>query len=150
METMFAKRAYHLTLTMQLREYMIHLRKILQNTAPPYIGPAVNAQQAVPIIIEAELESYKMSPTLPMRDIHGGWCNPLRDWWLPNAIRFPHIAIIARKVLAVPATSAPVERLFSSAGLTIANDRANLLPEIANDLVFLHDALPFFGNDNIL
>ena len=51
------------------------------------------------------------------------------------------MAHIARKVLCVPATSAPVERLFSHAGLTIANDRARLLvPDMAEDLVFLHDA----------
>ena len=34
-------------------------------------------------------------------------------------------------------TSAPSERLFSLAGLTIATDRAGLTPENAADLVFL-------------
>ena len=47
---------------------------------------------------------------------------------------------MARRYLCVPATSAPSERLFSAAGLTIAKDRASLNPETADALIFLHDA----------
>jgi hypothetical protein len=43
-------------------------------------------------------------------------------------------------VLCVQATSAPCERLFSHAGLTIANDRARLSPANAESFIFLHDA----------
>jgi hypothetical protein len=46
------------------------------------------------------------------------------------------------KLLSIPATSAPSERVFSTDGLTIAKDRARLEPERANQLVFLHDSLP--------
>ena len=49
---------------------------------------------------------------------------------------------MAKKILCIPATSAPVERLFSTAGITIASDRTRLLPENAEDLVFLHDSWP--------
>ena len=51
--------------------------------------------------------------------------------------KYPILAQLARMYLAIPATSAPSERLFSQAGLTIANDRASLLPETAADIVFL-------------
>jgi hypothetical protein len=61
-------------------------------------------------------------------------------WWKNHAMRFPTLAALARRILCIQATSAPVERLFSHAGLTIANDRARLIPELAEDLVFLHDA----------
>ena len=47
------------------------------------------------------------------------------------------LATLARCILAIPATSAPAERLFSQAGITIANDRAGMLPELAESLVFL-------------
>ena len=46
-------------------------------------------------------------------------------------------------ILAIPATSAPSECDFSTAGLTIvAKDRARLNPERAKELVFLHETLP--------
>jgi len=44
--------------------------------------------------------------------------------------------------LSIQATSAPSKRLFSTAGLTIAKDRARLTPDNAEMLVFLHDNLP--------
>ena len=45
-----------------------------------------------------------------------------------------------RRVLCIPATSAPSERVFSAAGLTIANRRASLNAENAAALIFLHDS----------
>ena len=50
------------------------------------------------------------------------------------------MAKVARMVLCIPATSAPSERVFSHAGLTIAKKRASLNPENAAALVFLHDS----------
>ena len=38
--------------------------------------------------------------------------NPLK-WWAKNAHKYPLIAHVARNALAVPASSAPSERLFS-------------------------------------
>lgn len=67
--------------------------------------------------------------------------DPLQ-WWSQKTSKYPILSHLAKKILCIPATSAPVERLFSVAGLTIANDRARLLPENAEDLVFLHDAWP--------
>jgi hypothetical protein len=49
---------------------------------------------------------------------------------------------VALRILCIPATSAPSERVFSVAGLTIAKDWARLAPQTANELIFLHDALP--------
>ena len=46
----------------------------------------------------------------------------------------------ARKYLCVPASSAAVERLFSHAGKTIADDRAKLDPYYASELIFLRVA----------
>ena len=43
---------------------------------------------------------------------------------------------MARKYLAVPATSTPSERAFSIAGCVINKKRACLLPENVNMLIF--------------
>ena len=58
-------------------------------------------------------------------------------WWKEYAAALPILASLAHRTLCVPATSAPSERLFSLAGLTIAKDRAGLTPDNAADLVFL-------------
>jgi hypothetical protein len=59
-----------------------------------------------------------------------------------NQARFPHLANLAQQLLCIPVTSAPSERVFSNAGLTISKDRASLAPDTASELVFLHDAIP--------
>lgn len=59
-----------------------------------------------------------------------------------QAATVPLLAKIAYKLLAIPATSAPTERVFSVAGITIAKERAQLNPEHAGELIFLHDATP--------
>ena len=59
-----------------------------------------------------------------------------------NEINFPYLAKLALKYLSIPATSAPSERVFSTAGLTIAKDRARLEASRANEIVFLHDCIP--------
>jgi hypothetical protein len=38
-------------------------------------------------------------------------------------MQYPLLANIALRVLAIPATSAPSERVFSTAGITIAKER---------------------------
>jgi hypothetical protein len=43
--------------------------------------------------------------------------NPLH-WWKDNAPRFPTVALMARNYLGCPATTAGLERMFSSAGRT--------------------------------
>ncbi len=41
------------------------------------------------------------------------------DYWKSNAFRFSYLALIARKYLGIPASSAPNERFFSQGTLVI-------------------------------
>jgi hypothetical protein len=67
--------------------------------------------------------------------------NPL-VWWKTYAATFPYLAQVARRYLAMPVTSAPVERLFSVVGQLVTATRNRLHPETVTLLVFLHEDLP--------
>ena len=64
----------------------------------------------------------------------------LLAWWQVQEKTLSLLSILARRMLCVPATSAPTERVFSVAGLTLSKNRASTLPQHASDLIFLHDS----------
>lgn len=68
------------------------------------------------------------------RDVHG---NPL-EFWRVKATTYPYLAALARRVLAVPASSSSVERLFSNAGNVITKKRCSLTNNHAKQLTLLH------------
>jgi hypothetical protein len=92
--------------------------------------------------LSSELQRYKMEPILYKyiwkENKIVGKNNPLK-WWQENECKYPNVAKLARAVLCIPATSAPSERVFSTAGRTISAERSRILPDNAADLIFLHD-----------
>ena len=62
---------------------------------------------------------------------------PLK-WWKGKEAAFPTLAPLARKYLAIHATSASSERLFSTAGNTVTIKRARPRDENVENVVFLH------------
>lgn len=95
--------------------------------------------------VELEMSYFKSLPFLPgkisLADDRTEFPDPLL-WWKVQADRLPILSKLARRVLCIPATSAPSERVFSTAGLTVANARAALNSENAAALIFLHDSWP--------
>jgi len=59
------------------------------------------------------------------------------SWWAENKKQFPTLSQLARKLLALPATSVPSERAFSKAGHIVRRRRARLSPSNVDKLVFL-------------
>jgi hypothetical protein len=59
------------------------------------------------------------------------------EWWRQNKSRFPAVALLARKLLCVPAMSVPSERLFSKAGDVITKKRNSLSPAKVEMIIFL-------------
>jgi len=111
------------------------------NVLPPDVGPVLLEDR-----VDAELDSFYaeiplpiMQPTAP--GAKAVFNNPLL-WWQEHEKKYPILSQVTKTLLCIPATSAPSERLFSSAGLTIANNRARLAGDNAARLIFLHDAIP--------
>ncbi|XP_064459035.1 zinc finger BED domain-containing protein 4-like [Ornithodoros turicata] len=61
------------------------------------------------------------------------------DFWRSAQTQLPWLSCLAKKVLCVPATSTPSERVFSIAGLIVRAKRANLHPLTLDKLIFIHD-----------
>ena len=93
--------------------------------------------------INVELENYQLntpSTRIMERDADDNWTytNPLL-WWKSQQVHLPILSRLARGILCIPATSAPSERVFSMAGLTISKLRASLSSDHASSMIFLHD-----------
>ena len=65
------------------------------------------------------------------------------DWWKLHYGQFPLLAKLARCLFSIPATSAAIERVWSSSGLTITNRRSTLGPRNFKHLLFVHENYHF-------
>ena len=83
-------------------------------------SPASSSDSSDPV--QDEVENYFKQEQSPRHS------SPL-DWWKVNGHRFPLLARLSRKYLAITARSTPAERVFSVAGLIVSRLRASLSPE---------------------
>ena len=51
---------------------------------------------------------------------------------------YPRVSKVAKRLLRVPATSTPSERVFSSGGLIVSQQRASIKPSNLDAIVFLN------------
>jgi hypothetical protein len=61
------------------------------------------------------------------------------EWCRQHEDQFPVTSRVWRKWLAVPASSAPCERLFSTAGNVYTKKRARLSDDAAEMIIFVHE-----------
>lgn len=87
-------------------------------------------------IIAAEFVLYKSDRGQTMFNGDGVYNDPL-DWWRIHYEKFPNIWKLASCVLAIPATSAPSERVFSAAANIVNKKRVRLKPDMVDLLIFL-------------
>ena len=80
--------------------------------------------------VKKEMEEYVKLPLLDAE------LDPLQ-WWKVHMIVLPTMAKLARKYLAVCASSSPSERIFSCSGNIVSKKRTLLKPDKVNMLVFL-------------
>lgn len=59
-------------------------------------------------------------------------------WWRDQQLNYPKLSVLARGILAIPASSSSSERNFSAAGRTIEQRRTALKPSTVDAILFLH------------
>ncbi|XP_051574115.1 E3 SUMO-protein ligase ZBED1 isoform X1 [Myxocyprinus asiaticus] len=97
-------------------------------------GPLFRAEgsnkPALPHQVKEEVTSYMAIDCIPLDS------NPLA-WWKSNKSVYPNLAVLAKRYLAVPATSVHSERLFSAEGDVVNANRSALLSDDVDVLIFL-------------
>jgi hypothetical protein len=89
-------------------------------------------QRQVELICAAEWSLYKQMNATNFRT------DPLK-WWNDNKFQMPNLCRFAFKLLSIPATSAPSERLWSIAARILVKDRARLSSELVSSLLFIKE-----------
>ncbi|KAL7307162.1 hypothetical protein TKK_0000886 [Trichogramma kaykai] len=78
-----------------------------------------------------EIDQY-LNATRPNPDMD------VLDWWKNHQTEYPVLALVARDILSIQATSVPVERLFSRASLIVNNKRSLLKDESIRELLCIN------------
>jgi len=86
--------------------------------------------------IGLEVAMYKADKGCLMHNENGNYFDPL-EWWQNNCSKFPNVWKLAERILSIPATSAPAERVFSAAANIIDKKRARITADNAEILMFL-------------
>lgn len=115
----------------------------LRRSSAVRLPPPVDPDFAIIQRVNVELENYQLSTPsthIMEQNADDSWycTNPLL-WWKAHQVHFPILSRLARGILCIPATSAPSERVFSMAELTISKLRASLSSDHASSMIFLHD-----------
>jgi hypothetical protein len=90
-------------------------------------------------ICYAEFQRYK-NVSIALHNIDGSF-NDALAWWKRNDSKYPLLATLAREYLAIPATLAPSERIWSRASRILSLKRASLKPEVAQRIMFVKENL---------
>lgn len=105
-------------------------RKIRKISAPVECWEDEEVQSDVSNAL-SEIDMYRNLPLATDEEFN------IMSWWRNQSAKLPRLSQIARYILSVPASSAPSERNFSVAGLTVSKLRNKLSPKNVDDLLFL-------------
>ena len=93
-------------------------------------NPSTSALEVPTSKAEHEVENYLNSAAVSED------CNPL-EYWKVNQLSYPMLLSLAKKYSSVPASSAPVERIFSIGGNIFRPARCCLSDNLFQELMFI-------------
>ncbi|CAF3329824.1 unnamed protein product [Rotaria sp. Silwood2] len=88
-----------------------------------------------PVVVTQTKDEVDLYIDLQLKD-NEIYTNPL-IFWQQHQSMFPYLSKLARKIFAIPCSSAAVERAFSAAGQVVTQRRSSLEPTTINDILFL-------------
>ena len=116
-------------------------------------GSSLPAGEAQPNSSSFMAKMFINSSTPPKNEVQQylgmeaiGYCQDPLKWWAARSASLPLLAQLARKYLAVPATSVPSERLFSDSGHVMGKRRTRLSAQIFGKIVFCRGNCQHFGD----
>ena len=77
-----------------------------------------------------------------LEDDDGEFNDPL-EWWKNNMVKYDLVSHLARLYLAIPATSAPSERIWSRAARILTLKRARLKEEVVARMMYIRENIRF-------
>jgi hypothetical protein len=95
-------------------------------------------QKTIYQTVDEELARFDQVKALPLYNHDGSYVSPL-DWWKKHAASFELLASLAYVYLAIPATSAPSERIWSRAARILTCKRSKLKPEVTQSMMLLKE-----------
>ncbi|CAF3852906.1 unnamed protein product, partial [Rotaria sordida] len=60
-------------------------------------------------------------------------------WWSKHSLIFPQLAVLAKSLFGVPASSATSERVFSSSSQILEKRRQSLNPDVVDDMLMIRN-----------
>jgi hypothetical protein len=88
---------------------------------------------------KAAAKGKTVAVSRPYRDLVPNANHDVAGWWAKHEAVYPGYAKAARRYLAIPATSAPCERLFSTAGRILEKRRASIKPDTLSAILIVHE-----------
>jgi len=93
-----------------------------------------NHHNPVEAIVADEIRKYWLDNGLKLET--DGSYNCRLKWWSLDISNYPSVWKLAERILAIPAISAPAERVFSSSAIIVNKKRVGLKPQNVDLLVF--------------
>jgi hypothetical protein len=93
----------------------------------------LNAQPEAKVVDRNEVDLYLDHERIPPLLLDG---DPL-EWYATLEARFPRVAYLAKRYLAIQATSAPIERVWSAGGNIVTDKRRSLSPYKVERHIFM-------------
>jgi hypothetical protein len=87
--------------------------------------------------VEVDSKEVDLYIAMPQVDHNSLRDDEVLDWWRLHKSMFPNLGKMARQFLALPASSAGVERLFSRSGETHGDKRKRMKEETLQSLMFV-------------